>query len=61
VGVNTPFEEEELQYLLFELLEVCKEFEKYGQKAGNIKLDNILINNDGEVSIICRHSHPGFI
>jgi hypothetical protein len=59
--LNAPFEEKELQYLLFELLDMSKEFEKPGQKAGNIKPDNILINNDGEVIIICRYSYPGFV
>jgi serine/threonine protein kinase len=61
VGLEAPFEEKELQYLLFELLDLAKEFEKTGQKAGNIKPDNILINNEGEVSIITRHSYPGFV
>jgi len=59
--LKAPFEEKELQYLLFELLDLAKEFEKVSQKAGNIKPDNILINNEGEVSIITRHSYPGFV
>lgn len=61
VGLSAPFEEKELQYLLFELLDLAKEFEKASHKAGNIKPDNILINNDGEVSIITRYSYPGFV
>lgn len=57
---DAPFEEKELQYLLFELVDLAKEFEKVGKKAGNFKPDNILINQDGEVSFLCQHSYPGF-
>ena len=42
------------------MLDLAKEYEKQGKKMGNVKPDNILINNDGEVSIICRWSYPGF-
>lgn len=60
VQQDAPFEEKELQYLLFELIDLAKEFEKVGKKAGNFKPDNILINQDGEVSFLCQHSYPGF-
>lgn len=41
---KVPFEEKELQYLLFSMVDLAGEFEKSNRKAGNFKPDNALIN-----------------
>lgn len=54
------FTEEELWYLLYNVLESCKDFEyAEDQKIGDIRPKNILLNDTGKIKLINRWSWPG--
>jgi hypothetical protein len=56
------FTEQELWYLLYNVLESCKDFEfREGdeQKIGDIRPKNILLNDMGKIKLINKWSWPG--
>lgn len=56
------FTEQELWYLLYNVLESCKSFEGAegdARKIGDIRPKNILLNDAGKVKLVNRWSWPG--
>jgi serine/threonine protein kinase len=53
------FEENELWYLVFTLLSASSTYHKQDRKVGDIRPDNIFINEDGQVKVASVDSWPG--
>lgn len=52
------FEETQLWFLLFHLLQASSLFQKRKQKAGDIRPKNVLIDEKGEIAVINTLSFP---
>ena len=46
-------------YLLYSMVRAGTKFEKMKQKIGDVHPFNILINDDGQIKLISKHSLPG--
>ena len=57
--IKRPFNEQELLYLFYNLVKVSAALEAKHRVIGDIKPENILVNEDGYVKIICQYSWPG--
>ena len=55
------FDETELWYLLYNLVEAGTIFEKYNKKIGDIHPNNCLLNEVGQMKVISTFSIPGEI
>ncbi len=53
------FEENELWYLVYTLLSAAFTYHREGKKVGDMRPDNIFINEDGQVQVACIDSWPG--
>jgi hypothetical protein len=51
--------ENEMWYLLYNIVRAGKEYEKYDRKIGDVQPSNIVINEDGQTKIISMDSWPG--
>ena len=56
--LKSPFNEQELWFLLYEITSSVLEFESLGRKSGDIRPRNIFINEDGLVKVVNQHSFP---
>jgi serine/threonine protein kinase len=56
---NKLFEENELWYLIYTLLSASLTYHQKGVKTGDIRPDNIFINEDGQVKVASVDSWPG--
>ncbi len=52
------FDEPELWYLIYTLLSAGHEFHKNGKKAGDIRPENVFINEDGQVKVATQLTWP---
>lgn len=57
--INRPFVENEMWYLLYNIVRAGKEYEKHDRKIGDVQPANIVINEDGQTKIISMDSWPG--
>jgi hypothetical protein len=55
------FDETELWYLLYNLVEAGTILEKYNKKIGDIHPNNCLLNEVGQMKVISTFSIPGEI
>ena len=53
------FEENELWYLLYTLVSTARDFHNKNLKVGDIRPDNIFINEDGQIKMGTQFSWPG--
>lgn len=58
VELNTPFNEQELWYLLYEIVCASKDYEKMNMKSGDVRPRNIVINENGQIRLVSRCSFP---
>jgi hypothetical protein len=56
--MNQYFEETELWYLLYNLIEAGSIFEKKNRKMGDFHPNNCLLNENGQMKIIATCSLP---
>jgi hypothetical protein len=52
------FEETELWFLLYHLLQASAAFQKRKQKSGDVRPRNVLIDDKGEVAVVSTLSFP---
>ena len=45
-------------YLLYNIIRAGNKFEKIGKKVGDINPHNVVINDDGQIKVICTCSIP---
>ena len=53
------FEESELWYLVYTLLAAGNDFHESGKKVGDIRPQNVFINEDGQVKVATHLTWPG--
>lgn len=58
VKLNTPFNEQELWYLLYEIVCASKDYERMKIKSGDVRPRNVVINENGQVRLVSRCSFP---
>lgn len=52
------FIETEMWYLLYNIIRAGNKFEKIGKKIGDVNPHNVVINDDGQIKVICTCSLP---
>ena len=56
--LKSPFREEELWFLLYEITSSSIQFERLGKKSGDLRPKNIFINEEGLVKVVNQYSFP---
>jgi DNA-binding helix-hairpin-helix protein with protein kinase domain len=56
--IKRPFNEQELLYLFYSLVKIEAMLEGQGRWIGDVKPENILVNEDGYVKILSQYSYP---
>lgn len=57
-GLSKLFDESEIWYLLYTAVSAAKDFQSLKKKLGDIRPDNIFINEDGQVKLANIYSWP---
>lgn len=57
--IKRPFNEQELLYLFYNLVKVSSLLDQRGRVVGDVKPENILVNEDGYIKVISQLSWPG--
>lgn len=52
------FNEPEMWYLLYNIVRAGNKFEKIGKKIGDVRPENVLINDEGQIKVISIASIP---
>jgi len=52
------FDETELWYLIYTLISAGHEFHKNGRKVGDVRPENVFINEDGQVKVATQLTWP---
>jgi serine/threonine protein kinase len=58
IKLQSPFNEEELWYLLYEIVCASKDFEKLNMKSGDVRPSNIVVNEAGQMRLVNRCTFP---
>lgn len=57
--MNSSFLETEMWYLLYNFIRAGNKFEKINKKIGDMRPNNVIINDDGQIKVISTCSIPG--
>lgn len=56
--INRPFSEFSVWEMLYKLAKAEASLQKFKLKIGNVSVDNILVNEEGDFRILSQHSWP---
>lgn len=58
-GSKQPFDETDIWYLIYNLVCAKRDVSLFHKKVGDIRPENIFINEKGEIKVACLNSWPG--